>query len=293
MRSFLERKTRLSDAVVGQGYGLHTGELCSVRVLPCDPGSGWVLSAAGRSDRVLLSPDLVSDTKLCTRLTLSSGRTVSTIEHLLAALCLLEVADVHLEFDGPEVPAMDGSAGPWIDLIEPWLQPATPTVSTRVPSALLGRSISCARGDSFARFTFAERWHLSVAIDFPDIPCIGYQTASWKAGDGLGVARARTFARLEEVEHLRLQGLALGGTLDNAIVIHAGRVMNPEGLRFANEFARHKLLDCIGDLALLRSLPFEVRGTYVAHRPSHALNAEMAGLIARAVDVHRAPATAA
>ena len=222
------------------------------------------------ANEIRLTPDAVCDTRLGTTIANAHGATVQTVEHLLAAVVGLGLDNVWIDIDGPEVPAMDGSAAPFANLI------------ARVGLDLLDaprrvirilKTVEVALDDRSARFEPAPRTEIDVVIDFDD-SAIGRQHASFTLDAGRfarDVAPARTFAFQHEVDGLREAGLALGGSLGNCIVLDGGEVLNKDGLRFADEFVRHKALDALGDLALAGR---PIVGRYVAERPGHALNSK-------------------
>jgi UDP-3-O-[3-hydroxymyristoyl] N-acetylglucosamine deacetylase len=199
------------------------------------------------------------------------GVCVDTVEHLLSALFALGVDDAVVEVDGPEVPVLDGSAAPFVILIhEAGLRPLP--VARRYLKVL--RPVEVVRGGKWIRFTPSDHFHVSYAIGF-DHPLLRHQSVSVRVTPETfaeRIAAARTFGFLRDVEALRKSGLALGGSLDNAVVIGETGVLNNK-LRFEDEFVRHKVLDAIGDLALLG---YPVVGHLEAHKAGHAVHAALA-----------------
>ncbi len=215
--------------------------------------------------------DYVSDTSLCTTLTNASGATLSTVEHVMAALAGCGVDNAVIEVNGPELPIMDGSAEAFVFLLEcaGMVELAAPRRSMRVL-----RKVEVTDGEKRATLTPAP--HRSVACE---IVYANQRIARQRAGVVLHgdifkneVARARTFGLLEEVDGLRANGLALGGSLDNAVVVSGEKVLNEGGLRFHNEFARHKVLDAVGDLALAGA---PIIGAFEGYCSGHALNVRL------------------
>ena len=213
----------------------------------------------------------MADTRLATVLAderWASAR-VGTVEHLMAALAGTGIDNAVVELDGPEVPALDGSAAPFVFLLD-----CAGAVDQPAPRRTIQvrRAVRVSEGDAFAELRPAvSGLDITLSIDFA-AAAIGRQALSLRlTPDSFRqeIARARTFTLLAEVEHLRAAGLAQGGSLDNAVVVDQARVLNPGGLRMPDEFARHKLLDVVGDLALAGA---PIVGRFVAHRPSHALN---------------------
>jgi len=215
--------------------------------------------------------DHVVDTKLCTVIGNSRGAVVGTVEHLMAALAGLGIDNATVDVDGPEVPIMDGSAEAFVFLIEcaGIAEQSAPRKRIRVLKRI-------AVGDerASASLTPASCGTLDFSLDFAS-PAIGRQERSVRLEGGAfkrELSRARTFGFAEEVEHLRKAGLVRGGSLDNAVVIGADRVLNREGLRYGDEFVRHKLLDAMGDLYLAGAA---IDGRFTGTRSGHALNNQL------------------
>jgi len=213
--------------------------------------------------------ELVGETRLSSCL-VHEGVKVYTVEHLMSALGGLGVDNAYVDLDGPEVPIMDGSAAPFVLLVQQagLEQQAAPKRFLRVT-----RRVEVKDGDKWARLDPYEGYRLAFSIDFKH-PVIERSTQSVTLDFAetsylKEIARARTFGFMHEVEDLRENGLALGGGLDNAVVLDEYRVLNAEGLRFADEFIRHKLLDAVGDLYLLGGA---LLGAFSAHKSGHALN---------------------
>lgn len=255
------------------GVGVHSGRRARLTLHPAAVGTGIVFR---RSDLGLDIParfDHVVDTRLCTVLGLAGRRdaVVGTVEHVMAALSGMGISNCVVEVDGPEVPILDGSAEGFVFLIA-----CAGIVSQGAPerSIAVRRPIRVSQGDAFVEFRpCATRPLLSVAmsIEFSDA-AIGSQSLALRVTSESfrrEIAQARTFGRLADVEALREAGLGLGGSLENAVVVDGGEVLNPGGLRMADEFVRHKMLDAIGDIALSGA---PLLGRLVAHKSGHALN---------------------
>ncbi|MEM7506287.1 MAG: UDP-3-O-acyl-N-acetylglucosamine deacetylase [Pseudomonadota bacterium] len=261
-----------------RGTGLHGGQAAILQIVPAPAGTGIVFI---RSDlpvdeaRIPARYDLVNDTRLCTKLTNAHGASVSTIEHLMAALAGTGVHDVVIRVDGPEVPILDGSSLPFVrDILRVGLK----DVGIPLDCIRVLKPIEVESNGRVARLVPAKRTEISFTIDFDD-PAIGRQSLALALGEDAFVAElaeCRTFCLLSEVEALRQAGLARGGGLENAIVVDRGRVLNPEGLRRADEFVRHKILDAVGDLALAGA---PIIGRYEGERSGH----EMTNLLLRAL----------
>lgn len=260
------------------GIGLHSGEKVHLVLKPAPEGSGVVFVRSDLEGGVELPAraDLVVDTALATSIGVEHpvhGEVrVGTVEHLLSAIYGLGIDNLRVEVDGPEIPIMDGSAAPFVFL----LQSAGVRVQSRYKRFLkVLRPVEVSEGDKRARLEPSAGFQVRCAIDF-DHPLIGTQTFSFDFSDReyyREICRARTFGFLREVELMKSMGLARGGSLDNAIVVDEFSIMNPDGLRFADEFVRHKVLDTLGDLALLGA---PVLGTLSSMRSGHALNNKLA-----------------
>ena len=258
-----------------EGVGLHSGAMSRVRLAPASrPGFwvGWLDAADAPLQR--LEPGQVCETTLCTALNLG-GRRLATVEHLLAALAGTGLTQATIWVDGPELPLLDGSALPWVHLIaEAGLRQLGPRAA--VPR--LDRPLTLQDGSSFVTALPAAGLHLGAAIDF-DQPAIGRQVLALALSPRTFVAEiapARTFGLLSQVEQLRAAGLIRGGALDNALVCDGERWLNPP-LRFADEPVRHKILDLLGDLALV-GLP---QAQVFAYRGSHRLHTDLAAALDR------------
>ena len=252
------------------GTGLHTGAKVSLTLLPAGPDSGVRFMRYDRPGRppVPARFDQVCDTTMCTALGDPGGTVVGTIEHLMAALAICEIDNVVVEVGGPELPIMDGSAQPFVFLIE-----CAGTVEQERPRRWVEvlKLVSLEAHGKYARLEPADGLILDCEIQF-DHPlidsqamCIAFDPESFKTE----IARARTFAFAERVEELWSRGLALGGSLKNAVVVSRDRVLNEEGLRFADEFVRHKVLDSLGDLYLAGA---PLRGRLTACSAGHTMH---------------------
>lgn len=262
----------LKKKVEFSGIGLHTGERVSVKVSPAPAGSGLLIR---RSDLgasyIPCTYKHVLSTSHATTLG-SGGWSISTVEHLLAALSGLGVDNAYIDVEGPEVPAMDGSAAPFVYGIQ-----GVGLRLQRSPRRCieLKEEVVVASGGGVVCLEPANHFSISVEIDFPH-PAIERQHYAAKVNSKVfrnEIAKARTFGFLREVEWLRSQGLALGGSLENAVVVGDEGVLNGDGLRFDDEFVRHKALDLIGDLALLGA-PIKAKVTAV--KSGHALHHRVA-----------------
>ncbi len=259
----------IQKVVSCQGVGLHTGSPVTLTLRPAAPNHGIVFV---RTDlpRPVSIPALaayVVDTSLATTLG-RDGVRIGTVEHLMAALSGLGVDNVRVEVDGPEVPIMDGSAAPFAYLITS----AGIRVQDEPKSFLvLKKPVTVHDGDKEATLTPSSRFRIHCTIDFKH-PLICDQTYELEFSDrsfSREISRARTFGFLRDVEMLKKVGLARGGSLDNAIVVDEFSILNPDGLRFPDEFVRHKILDAMGDVALFGR---PLIGNLKVNKGGHALN---------------------
>jgi UDP-3-O-[3-hydroxymyristoyl] N-acetylglucosamine deacetylase len=263
----------LAAAVERCGVGLHSGLPCRVRLAPSAlPGYrvGWLDAPQLPLQR--LTPSLVADTTLCTALRLGSRR-LATVEHLLAALAGTGVTQAEIWVEGEEIPLLDGSALPWVEAIA---EAGLTSLGERLAPALPAQPLTVQQGLGFVTAFAAGELRIGAAVEFPQ-PAIGRQLFSLTLTPEAFVreiAPARTFGFKEQVEQLRAAGLIRGGALDNALVCDGDRWLNPP-LRFDDEPVRHKLLDLLGDLALVGVPMAQV----FAYRGSHGLHTAMAAAI--------------
>ena len=246
------RQTTIAREIEVTGTGVHSGAPVSVTLHPAaaDTGLRFIVTKRGRVvAEIAATVENVKNLTLCTVLGNDAGITVSTVEHLLAALRGLAVDNCVMEIDSKEVPIMDGSAAPFVELID--------AVGLRELSAprkyiKVLRPVRVEEGDSWGEILPHAGFHLDVEIDFPS-SVIGRQRISHEMSPGVfrnEICRARTFGFMSDVERLWKAGLALGANLNNTIAIGENKIMNREGLRYPQEFVRHKMLDAVGDLAL-------------------------------------------
>jgi UDP-3-O-[3-hydroxymyristoyl] N-acetylglucosamine deacetylase len=265
------RQRTLKSLVSASGVGLHTGRKVRItlRPAPLDAGISFRRTDLDAPVDIPARAELVGEARLASTLVQGEVK-IHTVEHLMSALGGLGVDNAYVDLDAPELPIMDGSASPYVLLIQQAgiEEQAAPKKFLRVT-----RRIEVRDGDKWARLDPYEGFRLSFSIEFRH-PVIERSTQSVTVDFAetsylKEIARARTFGFMHEVEDLRDSGLALGGGLDNAVVLDEYRVLNSEGLRFADEFIRHKLLDAIGDLYLLGK---PLLGAFSAHKSGHALN---------------------
>jgi UDP-3-O-[3-hydroxymyristoyl] N-acetylglucosamine deacetylase len=272
------RQRTLKTAIDCVGVGVHCGQRVNLAIRPAPVDHGIVFRRTDLDHVIAARFDNVIDTRLCTVLG-DSVALVGTVEHLVAALCGLGIDNALIEVDGPEIPILDGSAAPFVFLLD-----CAGSVEQDAARRIIEirRSVRVAAGEAWAELrplrpvTRAVQpvLEMDVSIDFA-ARAIGRQSASLRLTQDSfrhEIAAARTFAQAGEVAQLQQAGLARGGSLDNAIVVDGANILNPGGLRMDNEFASHKLLDAVGDLALAGH---RLHGRFVAHRPGHELNNQL------------------
>ncbi|MBF0588732.1 MAG: UDP-3-O-acyl-N-acetylglucosamine deacetylase [Magnetococcales bacterium] len=259
----------LKNTIRCTGIGLHGGQKTYLSLRPAPENTGIVFHRTDLNGSLIPARvENVSDTRLCTTLSNSEGAQVSTVEHLLAAFAGLGVDNAYVDLDGPEVPIMDGSAAPFVFLIQ-----CAGVVTQKLPkrSIRIKKPVVVKTGDKVARFDPCDQFRVSFLIDF-DHPLLSEQGCELDVTETAfikEISRARTFGFVKELEMLQSKGLALGGSLDNAIAIGDFRILNEGGLRYENEFVRHKIIDAIGDLFLLGHM---IVGHFTGIRSGHDLN---------------------
>lgn len=269
------RQRTLKNGIDCVGKGVHSGRNTKLKIQPAPANHGIVFRRTDLGCDIAARHDAVSDTRLCTVLGDSAAR-VGTVEHLMAAFYALGIDNALVEVDGPELPILDGSSAPFVFLLD-----CAGSVELNAAHRVIQirDTIRVEAGEAWAELrpltvsprNVAPVLELDVSIDFP-AAAIGRQSASLRlSADGFRheIAAARTFANASDIAQMQAAGLARGGSLDNALVVDGDKILNPGGLRMAAEFARHKLLDAIGDLALAGG---RLHGRFVAHRTGHDLN---------------------
>ncbi|GHA85068.1 UDP-3-O-acyl-N-acetylglucosamine deacetylase [Cognatilysobacter bugurensis] len=265
------RQRTLKNVIRATGVGLHSGEkvFLTLRPAPVDTGIRFRRVDLDPVQEIPANAELVTETTLCTGLTCGAAK-VQTVEHILSALAGLGVDNCYIELSAPEVPIMDGSAGPFVFLLQ-----SAGIAEQDAPKRFIRilRTVEVREGDKVARFEPHHGYRLgfTVVFDHPAIPAsrsraqIDFSTESYVHE----VSRARTFGFMRDLEYMRERNLGLGGSMDNAIVLDDYRVLNDDGLRYADEFVRHKILDAVGDLYLAGR---PIIGAYEGHKSGHALN---------------------
>ncbi len=265
------KQRTLKNVIRATGIGLHTGEKIYLTLRPAASNTGIQFRRVDLAEAVVIEakPENVGDTRLSTSLA-RGNVTISTVEHLLSAFAGLGIDNAYVDVSAPEVPIMDGSAGPFVFLIQ-----SAGVEEQEAPKRFIRikKRLRVEEGDKWASFEPFDGFKVTFTIDF-DHPAFRKeaQTASIDFSSTSfvkEVSRARTFGFMRDIEALRKNKLALGGSIDNAIVVDNYRILNEDGLRYADEFVKHKILDAIGDLYLLGH---SLIGSFTGYKSGHALN---------------------
>lgn len=269
----LKQRT-LQQAISATGVGLHNGEKVTLTLRPAAPDTGIIFKRVDlpQPNEIMATPGAVHDTKLCSALE-ANGARVATVEHIMSALAGLGVDNVYVDVDASEIPIMDGSSGPFVFLLQ---QAGIVEQAAAKKFIRIKKTVEVIEGDKWVRFEPYHGFKIDFTIDFnhPVFEYSGNNSTIDFADDSYikEISRARTFGFMHEVEYLRSNGLARGGSLDNAIVLDEYRVLNADGLRYDDEFVKHKVLDAIGDLYMLGH---PILGAFYAHKSGHALNNQL------------------
>ena len=268
------RQRTLKNVIRATGVGLHTGEKVYLTLRPAAPDSGIIFRRVDLDEPVEIPaiPENVGDTTLSTTL-IKDGVRISTVEHLLSAMAGLGIDNAYVDLNAAEVPIMDGSAGPFVFLIQ-----SAGIEEQNAPKRFIRikKSVRVEDGYKWVTFEPFDGFKVAFTIDFDhpafkdgsQIAEVDFSTTSFVRE----VSRARTFGFMNQIEQLRANNLALGGSLDNAVVVDDYRVLNEDGLRYVDEFVKHKILDSIGDLYLLGH---SLIGAFSGHKSGHALNNQL------------------
>ncbi|NOQ52225.1 MAG: UDP-3-O-acyl-N-acetylglucosamine deacetylase [Desulfuromonadaceae bacterium] len=262
----------IKNSLTISGIGLHTGSRINLKLYPATANTGIIFHRTDGEQTVDIKacPENVVETRMATVLG-CHGTTVSTVEHFMAALAAFGIDNLHVDIDGPEVPVLDGSAAPFVREIQ---QTGTKTLAGSRKFIAIRKPLEIIEGEKrisiipsrFFRITF------DIVFEHPSISVQQYSMKFTTENFCKEIAPARTFGFLHEVEYLKANGLARGGSLENAVVIDNEGVMNPEGLRYPDEFVRHKILDAFGDFSMLG---YPLLGHIRAFKAGHELNAKM------------------
>ena len=257
------------------GVGLHSGNKVTLSIMPAPVNSGIVLVRTDLSPAVAIpaKAEQVRETTMCTALVNDEGIRISTIEHLFAALAGLGIDNAVIEVDAPEIPIMDGSASPFVFLLQSAgiKEQAAPKKYLKIK-----RPVRVEDGDTWAELKPFKGFRVNFKIDFahPEIArsqqhvVMDFSTSAFVKD----ISRARTFGFMRDIEYLRANNLALGGSMENAVVLDEYRVLNPDGLRYEDEFVKHKILDAFGDLYVAGHA---ILGEFTAYKTGHALNNQL------------------
>ena len=265
------KQRTIQKSVQTSGVGLHNGEKVTMTLKPAEVDKGIVFRRVDQKKiyEVKVSPEAIKDTKMCSAIGQDTSR-VATVEHLMSALSATGVDNIIIELNGPEVPIMDGSSIPFIYLLQ---TAKLKELDAAKKFVLINDVIEVKDKDKWARFEPYDGFKIDFTIDFPH-PVFDTSTNKvaldfYDESYITEISRARTFGFMQEVEYLRSNGLARGGSLDNAIVLDEYKIINTDGLRYNDEFVRHKILDAVGDLYMLG---YSIIGNFKAYKSGHELN---------------------
>ena len=253
-----------------RGIGLHSGINISMQLYPAeaDYGIKFIRKDLDNNNLIEALWSNVTNTKLSTTISNKNGTSVSTIEHLMSALSGLHIDNIKIEIDGPEVPIMDGSSIKFVDLID---KTSIKSLNKKRKILKVKKNIKVEKNDTSVELKPNNQFSIDFEIDFPS-KLVSQQSCQLQLVNGnykTDIASARTFGFEKDVDMLRSNGLALGGSLDNAVVVGESKILNSDGLRFKDEFVRHKILDSIGDLYLAGA---PIQGYFLGNKSGHHLN---------------------
>ena len=269
----LKQRT-LKKAISATGVGLHNGEKVTLTLRPAAPNTGIIFTRVDlpQPNQIAATAQAVHDTRLCSALE-ANGARVATVEHIMSALAGLGIDNIYIDVNAPEIPIMDGSSGPFVFLLQ---EAGIAEQAAAKKFIRIKKTIEVREADKWVRFEPYHGYKIDFTIAF-NHPVFEHSSCNVKidfATDSYikEISRARTFGFMHEVEYLRSNGLARGGSLDNAIVLDEYRVINADGLRYDDEFVKHKVLDAIGDLYMLGH---PILGAFYAYKSGHALNNQL------------------
>lgn len=264
----------LAKSVSVTGVGLHSGERVRLTLHPAPPDSGIAFRRTDLQGEqggfIRLHPDLINDTRLSSTIVTASGVRVGTIEHIMSAFAAYGIDNILVELNAPEIPIMDGSSLPFLYLLQ---DAGVVDQAAQKRFLRIKKTVAVTEPDRWVRFEPYEGFRVTLTIDF-DHPVFNRSNQTFTIDFSRQsyieeIARARTFGFMQEVELMRSHNLGLGGNLNNAIVIDEQGVLNPEGLRYPDEFVRHKILDAIGDLYIIG---YPIIGAFSGYKSGHAIN---------------------
>ena len=269
----LKQRT-LKKAISATGVGLHNGEKVTLTLRPAAVNTGIIFKRVDlpQPNEILASPSAVQDTRMCSALE-AHGARVATVEHIMSALAGLGIDNIYIEVNASEIPILDGSSGPFVFLLQ---EAGIAEQAAAKKFIRIKKVVEVIDGDKWVRFDPYHGFKVDFTIQFnhPVFEDSGSHVKIDFAADSYikEISRVRTFGFMHEVEYLRSNGLARGGSLDNAIVLDEYRVLNVDGLRYNDEFVKHKILDAIGDLYMLGH---PILGAFSAYKSGHALNNQL------------------
>ncbi len=263
----MRKQRTLKNTIEAIGIGLHTGKRVEIKLMPASENRGIVFYREDRDKEIKLSPNSVVDTQLATTIG-ENGIVIKTVEHLLSTLFALNIDNIIISLKGEEVPIMDGSSAPWVYLIKT----AGIVEQDAYKSFLIVKKpVSIRENGKFAALIPSKDFEINYSINFNNA-FIGRQRLDLVVNEQnfiKEISKARTFGFLKDIEYLQSHNLALGGSLDNAVVVDEYGIINEDPLRYEDEFVRHKILDAIGDLSILG---LDIKGKYIAYKSGHNLN---------------------
>ena len=267
------KQSTLKRKIYFSGVGVHNGRAVSMSIEPADVDYGIVFKRTdiGNNNEVKATIDNVVDSRLCTKISNGNGVSISTIEHIMAAFSALNLDNVLVKINSPELPALDGSSNEYIKKI---LNAGIKNQNKKRKFFKILKKVEVKNGDRFITITPSNDFSINISINYPDT-IIGrseYLYTHSKENFISNLSMARTYTLFEDIEKMRTAGLAIGGNLNNAIVVDKYKILNPDGLRLEKEFVKHKTLDCVGDFYLL-GMP--LLGSVDCFAPGHNLNQKL------------------
>ena len=267
------KQSTLKRKIYFSGVGVHNGRAVSMSIEPADVDCGIVFKRTdiGNNNEVKATIDNVVDSRLCTKISNGNGVSISTIEHIMAAFSALNLDNVLVKINSPELPALDGSSNEYIKKI---LNAGIKNQNKKRKFFKILKKVEVKNGDRFITITPSNDFSINISINYPDT-IIGrseYLYTHSKENFISNLSMARTYTLFEDIEKMRTAGLAIGGNLNNAIVVDKYKILNPDGLRLEKEFVKHKTLDCVGDFYLL-GMP--LLGSIDCFAPGHNLNQKL------------------
>ena len=267
------KQSTLKRKIYFSGVGVHNGRAVSMSIEPADVDCGIVFKRTdiGNNNEVKATIDNVVDSRLCTKISNGNGVSISTIEHIMAAFSALNLDNVLVKINSPELPALDGSSNEYIKKI---LNAGIKNQNKKRKFFKILKKVEVKNGDRFITITPSNYFSINISINYPDT-IIGrseYLYTHSKENFISNLSMARTYTLFEDIEKMRTAGLAIGGNLNNAIVVDKYKILNPDGLRLEKEFVKHKTLDCVGDFYLL-GMP--LLGSIDCFAPGHNLNQKL------------------